>query len=85
VHEIFPIVAGIAIGLGVLRIASPRLRTLAFVVLCVLAGVAATFISGEALISWAFVLIDIPLVMLAAIGTVVLAPRVAHRLAPTRR
>jgi hypothetical protein len=80
-HEVFPIVAGALAGLAVLRIESIRLRTFALIVLSVLLGVVATIISGEALISWAFVLIDIPLVFcsgLAAIGAVVFWQRRQH-------
>jgi hypothetical protein len=73
VHEVFPIVAGIVIGLGVLRIHSATMRTAALVVLSVIFGVIATQISGEALISWAFVLIDIPLVFFSAVGAIAVA------------
>ena len=72
-HEVFPIVAGALTGLAVLRIESIRLRAFVLIVMSILLGVVATIISGEALISWAFVLIDIPLVLcsaLVAIGVV---------------
>jgi hypothetical protein len=83
-HEVFPVVAGIAVGLVALRIASLQLRWLFVGVLSVIFGVMATFISGESLISWAFVLIDIPLVLGAAIGTMVVAPWVIERIAHER-
>ncbi|MEZ4523547.1 MAG: hypothetical protein R3A46_18165 [Thermomicrobiales bacterium] len=79
--EIFPIAAGIALGMVALRIMDVRLRAATIAVMSVVFGVIATAISGEALISWAFVLIDIPLVLVAALATVVIAPRVIERLA----
>lgn len=73
-QEVFPILSGAIVGLAVLNIESVRLRALALAVLSVILGVIATIISSEALISWAFVLIDIPLVLvsaLVAIGVVI--------------
>jgi hypothetical protein len=81
VHEVFPVVAGLAVGMVALRILDLRLRVALIAVMSVIFGVIATFISGEALISWAFVLIDIPLVLIAAVATVAIAPRVVERLA----
>lgn len=78
-HEIFPVVGGVAIGLLALRIAEPRLRTAFLVILSVLVGVIATVISGEALVSWAFLLIDIPLVFGSAIVAAVAVPWVYRR------
>lgn len=83
-HEVFPVVAGIAVGLVALRVTSLQLRWLLVAVASVIFGVLATIISGEALISWAFVLIDIPLVLGAAIGTMVVAPWVIERIAHER-
>ena len=79
--EVFPVLAGIALGMVALRIMDLRLRAGLIVVMSVVFGVIATFISGEALISWAFVLIDIPLVLAAALCTIAIAPRVIDRLA----
>lgn len=75
-HEIFPVLAGVLVGLVLLRIHSPRLKTAVFVVLSLILGVTATVISGEYAIGWEFVLIDIPVVMLSAAAVVVLSPRV---------
>lgn len=80
-HEAFPIVAGVATGMVALRVMDLRFRIALIAVMSVVFGVIATAISGEALISWAFVLIDIPLVLIAAVATVVVAPRVIERLA----
>lgn len=70
IAEFFPVTAGLVIGLVVLRIARPQLRALALIVLSVLAGVLASFISGELFISWNFIFIDIPLVFAAAVAVV---------------
>lgn len=70
ISEFFPVTAGFIIGLVVLRIASPRLRALALIALSVLAGVLASFISGELFISWNFIFFDIPLVFAAAVAVV---------------
>jgi hypothetical protein len=70
-HEVFPVVAGILLGFAAFRIESVRLRAIVIAVMSIALGVASTFISGEALISWAFVLIDIPLVLVSAIGALV--------------
>jgi hypothetical protein len=84
-HEIFPVVAGVFVGLITMRITNMRLRTLAFVVLSVIFGVAATTISGEFEIGWEFLLIDIPLVMVSAIATVALATRAPRWVAARRK
>jgi hypothetical protein len=65
VHELFPIACGGVLGAfaGWLR---PSLRWPITAVLAIGLGVLATVVSGEAAISWAFVLIDIPMVAVAA-------------------
>jgi hypothetical protein len=66
--ELLPIVSGFFVGcvLGVVR---PGLRVPVGIVLAIALGVLATVASGEFLESWAFLLIDIPLVAIsAAIG-----------------
>lgn len=75
-NEVFPVMAGLLVGVFALRFAAGWLRTAAIVVLSVVFGVLASAISGELAISWEFVLVDIPLVMLAAAAVVVAAPRV---------
>jgi ABC-type Co2+ transport system permease subunit len=69
-HELFPIAAGVLVGLLTFRIAQPRWRAAALVVMSVVFGFAASAISGELALSWGFLLIDIPLVFLAATATV---------------
>lgn len=69
--ELFPILAGLVIGLLVQRIVRPQLRAVVLVALSVLAGVIASFISGELFISWDFLFFDIPLVFAAAVAVTV--------------
>ncbi len=64
--EVFPVIAGIIIGLLVSRIGGVRSRWITATLLTVIAGAAATFLSGESRESWGFVFVDIGLVALAA-------------------
>lgn len=74
-QELLPIMSGLFLGsvLGLLR---PTARVPVGALLIVAFGVLATLVSGEFLISWAFLLIDVPLVALSAVVGLV----VAHRL-----
>mgnify|MGYP001332608796 FL=1 len=83
-HEIFPVVAGVLVGVIAMRIASLQVRTIVIALLSVPFGVAASAVSGELALSWEFVLVDIPLVAISALATVfvlrrVFAASVAHR------
>lgn len=82
--EIFPVLAGVLLGLLISRIPVARARWIGATVLTVLAGVAATFLSGEAAESWAFVLVDIGLVAIVTAITWGLATLVTRRLAHPR-
>ena len=83
--EILPISAGILVGLICWRIASVRLRTAALVVLSVLFGALASLLNGELALSWGFLLIDIPLVFLVAVGTSLLVSRLVSERQTARR
>ena len=65
VEELVPVASGLMIGL-ILGLLRPSLRVTIGVVLIITFGVLATVVSGEYLISWSFLLIDIPLVALSA-------------------
>ncbi|HMN26852.1 MAG TPA: hypothetical protein PKE45_01765 [Caldilineaceae bacterium] len=67
--ELFPVLAGVCIGFVVQRIASIRVRNIALFALSMLAGLTASYISGELFVSWGFLLFDILLVFLGAIAT----------------
>jgi hypothetical protein len=76
--EFFPIAAGLLCGL-LLGSLTARRRVIVGVVFSVVAGVLATVVSGEWRISWAFLLIDIPLVAVSAVAGDLLSRRVVLR------
>ncbi len=80
-EELFPIVAGVVIGLIASRIPSVRTGVIVAAILTVIAAAAATFFSGEAGETWAFIFVDLLEVALAAAITWGLATLVARRLA----
>jgi hypothetical protein len=65
VEELVPVASGLVIGL-ILGLLRPSLRVPVGLVLIIAFGVLATVVSGEYLISWSFLLIDIPLVAVSA-------------------
>src|SRR5262245_52962696 len=78
-HEIVPVILGLPAG--VLVAALPMTTTSRFISLgglSVILGTVATVITGEALISWSFLLIDIPLSGSAALGAMVMARAGIH-------
>jgi hypothetical protein len=76
--EFFPIAAGLLCGL-LLGSLTARRRVIVGVVFSVVAGVLATVVSGEWRISWAFLLIDIPLVAVSAVAGDLLSRSVVLR------
>jgi hypothetical protein len=82
-HELFPILSGLALGaaLGLLR---PGIRMPFGIAVAVVLGAIATIISGEYEISWAFLIIDIPLVWLTAAAALA-GLRTLRRLLPRNR
>ena len=74
-NELFPIVAGLLCGL-VLGSLTAKRRIFVGVAFAVVAGLLATIISGEWRISWAFLLIDIPLVAISSVAGVLLSRKV---------
>lgn len=82
--EVFPVLAGALIGLLASRLAAVQMRWIVTTILTVVAGVAATFLSGEAAESWAFVLVDIGLVAIVAVIAWGVATLVTRRVGQTR-
>ena len=76
--EFFPIVAGLLCGL-LLGSLTARRRVIVGLAFSVVAGVLATVVSGEWRISWAFLLIDIPLVAVSAVAGALLSRRLVLR------
>jgi hypothetical protein len=74
-NELFPIVAGLLCGLVLGSLTAQR-RIVVGMVFAVVAGLLATIVSGEWRISWAFLLIDIPLVAISSVAGVLLSRRV---------
>ena len=66
-EELLPVASGLVIGL-ILGLLRPSLRVPVGLVLIIAFGVLATVVSGEYLISWSFLLIDIPLVAVSAVA-----------------
>ena len=77
--EVFPVLAGIALGLITFRIESWMRRWLALGVFGIALGAAASWISGELAISWGYLLIDTAQVVVAAVMTSVLAAAARRR------
>lgn len=65
-NELFPISAGLAVGV-VLALVAPRLRLGYGAVTALVLGTLATIVSGEYQIGWEFLLIDIPLVAISSV------------------
>ena len=83
-NELLPITLGLASGVLIGSLTTRR-GVAAWLVLSVLLGVAATVLTGEWRVSWAFLLIDIPLVAVAAVIGHLAARRVAGRRLADRR
>jgi predicted transporter len=67
--EVFPVLAGIALGLGTFTLRRVWLRVAAIGILGVALGAAASWISGELAVSWLYVLVDAAQVIVAALLT----------------
>ena len=76
--ELFPIMAGLLCGL-LLGSLTARRRVIVGLAFSMVAGVLATVVSGEWRISWAFLLIDIPLVAVSAVVGDLFSRRVVLR------
>lgn len=76
--ELLPIISGLIVG-GILGLLRPSLRLPVGVALAVPLGVLATFLTGEHHVSWAFVLIDIPIVALSATAGLIMLQRLRNR------
>jgi FtsH-binding integral membrane protein len=69
--ELFPMLAGLLAG-AVLSGVAPRIRVWLGAGLAVVLGFCATVLSGEFRIGWEYLLVDIPLVAVSAVGGFVL-------------
>ena len=69
-QELFPFTVGMMIGALVQKIRRPGLRILTLVMLCIVSGLTASFISGELSVSWGFLTFDAALVWVGAVVSV---------------
>lgn len=76
--EVLPVLTGILIGVG-LGWLRPRTRLWVGSVLAILGGLLATVVSGEFRLTWAYLLIDIPLVAGASILALAITRRVRRQ------
>ncbi len=67
--EVFPVVAGIVLGLATFRMQPRRWRFLAIGVAGIALGATASWISGELALSWGYLVIDTAQVVAAAAMT----------------
>jgi hypothetical protein len=72
-EEVFPVLAGVALGLATHHLTSTRLRVLILGVSSLILGATASYLSGELAISWVYIAIDAVQVLVAAGLTAVLA------------
>lgn len=77
-QELVPLVSGLVVGVA-LGLVRPSLRWWIGALLAVALGVFATVVTGEFKTSWAFILVDIPLVALASVCGLLVARRVSPR------
>ena len=70
--EVFPVLAGVVVGLAIHHVTPTWLRVLLLALFSLGFGTAASFLSGELAISWAYILIDTGQVLVAASLTAVL-------------
>jgi hypothetical protein len=71
-NEVFPLVAGLVVGLLVQKVRTTWLKVVTLVILCMLFGVIASYISGELAVSWGFLSVDATIVWLGAALSIVL-------------
>ncbi|MBB5233978.1 hypothetical protein [Deinococcus budaensis] len=79
--ELLPVLSGLLLGL-VLSVCPPARRRPVGTLLAVALGLYATVVSGEFRLSWAFVLVDVPLVAVSSLVAFWLTQRVLIRRRP---
>ena len=77
-NEILPVTFGVIAGL-VMGSVTVRRPQAVWIGLSAVLGVAATFLTGEWQTSWAFMLVDVPLVALAAVAAHLGARKTSER------
>jgi len=77
-QELVPLVSGLVVGVA-LGLVRPSLRWWIGALLAVALGVFATVVTGEFKTSWAYLLVDIPLVALASVAGLTLSRHAVRR------
>jgi hypothetical protein len=80
-EEVFPVLAGVAVGLVTHRVGPIWMRAVLIGALGIAFGVMASWVSGELAISWIYLVIDTVQVIGASVMTAVLVIVWRHRLA----
>jgi uncharacterized membrane protein YeaQ/YmgE (transglycosylase-associated protein family) len=80
-EEVFPVLAGVVVGLVTSRVMQTWLRVIAVVLLGLAFGAIASWISGELAVSWVYVVIDTAQVIGASVMITVLVRAWRRRLA----
>jgi hypothetical protein len=84
-NEIFPVIAGVVIGLLIPRFMTPRWGACILAFLSIVCGAFASWISGELKISWAYILIDTAQVAVAGLLVWILVLRWRRRISSRPR
>ena len=74
-EEVFPVTAGVVLGLVIAYVVPRGLRAWVLGIGSVLVGVTASWVSGELAVSWLYLLVDIAQVLVAGATTWFLAAR----------
>jgi len=74
-EEIVPVLSGIVIGLLTHCLSPTALRAVCLGVLTAVAGVFASWVTGELAVSWLYVLVDVGQVLVAGVLTSIAANR----------
>ena len=74
-EEILPVLSGIVIGLLTHRLSPMTVRAALFAILTVAAGIFASWVSGELVVSWLYILVDVAQVLVAGVLTSIAATR----------
>lgn len=82
-NELLPIASGLVAG-SLLALVRPSVQVPIGIALAVVLGVFATVVSGEFKVSWGFLLIDIPLVGIAAAAGLATVRWIRFALVPER-
>jgi len=83
-EEVFPVLAGVVVGLALQPVASRRLRGVLIAVLSLVFGTAAAWVSGELAVSPIYIAIDAAQVGVAAVLTGMLVAAWRRRALRTR-